>query len=262
MSLSTKTLKITIQLASNTGTNQPNMFAGTSSDSVDINGLRTSVRIQNAGALANCTANIRIWGLTPSLMNQLSTLGIAFNIVPRNIITVAASDDGQNFSNVFIGTIHYAYADYSAQPDVPFHFFCYLGGAQNVISANPTSTKVPTDVATLLKSLAGQMAMGFENNGVTAQLPISRFSGAALVQARKIAEAANIELGIVQNTMVIFPKGGSRTTANAPTISKATGMISYPAFTQQGIIIKSIWRPEFAFGAQFKVDSPRSESVV
>lgn len=256
MTLATKRLKLQIKLANKTGTNQPNSFAESGTDSVDITNLRTSVRIANAGSVANQTADVAVHGLTPSLMNQLSTLGMVFNIVPLNEITISAGEDGAGYATVFSGTIWNAYGDYSAQPDVSFRFSCLAAGAQNVINAQPTSTTTPTNVADTMSGFARQMNMTFENNGVSVTLPPSYFSGSVMTQAKKAAEAANIELTIVGgNKLVIFPKGGNRATPNVPVISARTGMIGYPAFTQQGVIVRTLFNPQITFGSLIRIES-------
>lgn len=248
-------LKITIQLAPNTGTNQPNTFTGTGADTVTIEGLRTTVRIQNSGAAADNRAQVKIFGMPPSLMNQLSTLGLVFNLVPKNTLTIMAGDDASGLSAVFSGTVWAAYGDYSAQPSVPFHFECLAGAADAAIAIAPSSFTGSTDVATILSGLARQMGVGFENNGVNVKLSSPYVSGSAKIQVQKVAEWAGIEWTIDANKLAIWPKGGNRNTPNVPVISPSTGMISYPAFTQQGIIVKTVFNPQISFGSLVKVES-------
>lgn len=50
---------------------------GTSgSNNVTLSGLRVSANVQNAGGRAMGSADVRVWGMTLSKMNQLSTLGM------------------------------------------------------------------------------------------------------------------------------------------------------------------------------------------
>jgi hypothetical protein len=252
-------ITVTVQLASNTQTNQPNTFTqgGVSlGDTVTLSGSRTSVRIQNSGAAVDARAQVKIWGMNPNLMNQLATLGLVFNLVPKNQITISAGDSEAGQSAIFSGTIWAAYGDYEAQPDVPFIFECLSGAADAAISVPPSSFQGSADVATMMSGFARQMNLGFENNGVTAQLTNAYFSGSAKVQAQKCADAAGISWGIFNgNTLAIWPKGGNRNTPNVPIISPMGGMIGYPAFTQQGIIVKTLFNPQIAFGGMVQVDS-------
>lgn len=260
MAFTQKLLSISVQLATNTQTNQPNTFAESGTDTATLTGSRTSVQVQNSGSPADGRATVKVWGMTPSLMNQLATLGLVFNLVPKNTLTIQAGElvnGSPQMTNVFTGTIWAAYGDYAAQPNVPFMFECLSGAADAVLSVPPTSFPQSFDVANAMSGFARQMNLGFENNGVSIQLPTSYFSGSAKVQAQKCADAANISWGIVNGNMLsIWPKGGNRNTPNVPVISKANGkLVSYPAFTQQGIIVKSIFDPTISFGSLIEVQS-------
>lgn len=256
MTFATKQITLTVQLAQNTGTNQPSTFAESGGNTVTISGLRTSVRAQNVGAPVDGRARVKVWGLTPSLMNQLSTLGLVFNLVPKNQLTIAGGDLGGQATTIFSGTIYSAYGDYESQPDVPFVFDCLQLGSDSVISAPPTSVNGAADVGTLMSGFARQMNLGFENNGVSSSLNNPYFSGSAKDQAAQCAEHANISWGIVTgNVLSIWPKGSNRNTPNVPIISKQTGMIGYPAFTQQGIIVKTLFNPQISFGGLVQVQS-------
>ena len=262
MAFSQKLISLTVALASNPGTNQPNTFSESGSDSVVIANSRMSVRIQNAGAPADGRAQVKVWGMTPSLMNQLSTLGLVFNLVPKNTLTISAGQadangNPTNMSIVFSGTIWAAYGDYQAQPNVPFVFECLSGAADAAISVPPSSFQGSSDVATIMSGFARQMNLGFENNGVSLQLTNAYFTGSAKVQATKCAKAADISWGIINgNTLSIWPKGGNRNTPTVPEIGPTPGgTISYPAFTQQGIIVKTLFNPLISFGGLVKVNS-------
>ena len=257
MSFVQRLISISVQLAPNTGTNQPNTVAGTDADTIMLTGSRTSVRIENSGSPVDQRAQVKVWGMTPSLMNQLATLGLVLNLVPKNTITITAGDAVAGMANVFTGTIWQAYGDYSAQPDVPFIFECLSGGADAVISVPPTSFPQAFDVATAMSGFARQMNLGFMNSGnVSIMLPPMYFKGSAKVQAQQCADAANIQWGTpAGNTMEIWPKGGNRTTAAPPIVSPNTGMVTYPAFTQQGIIVKTLFNPLIAFGGLIEVQS-------
>jgi hypothetical protein len=193
--------------------------------------------------------------MPPSLMNQLATLGLVFNLVPKNTLTIMAGDDESGMSTVFGGTIWAAYGDYASQPNVPFHFECLAGAADAAIAVPASSFTGSTDVATIMSGLARQMGLGFENNGVSVKLSSPYLSGSAKVQAQKVADWAGIEWTIDDGKLAIWPKGGNRNTPNVPTISPSTGMISYPAFTQQGIIVKTVFNPQISFGSLIKVES-------
>lgn len=255
-SFTAKAITVTVQLAQGSQTSQPSTFAESGTDTVTISGLRTEVRAENVGSPVNARARVKVWGLTPSLMNQLSTLGLVFNLVPKNVLTIAAGDLGGQMSTIFTGTVWSAYGDYESQPMVPFVFDCLSGGADQVVSTPPTSFSGKADVATIMSGFARQMNLGFENNGVNLQLSNPSFRGSVKLQAQTCAEHAGISWAIANSTLAIWPKGGNRNTPTVPKISRPPGsMIGYPAFTQQGIIVKTLFDPTIAFGSLVEVDS-------
>lgn len=265
-----RALQLTVQLAPRSGTTQPTTFAGTGSDTALIssssapNQLRVAVHVENSGSPAACTADVRVWGLPPNLTNQLSTLGLKFNLVPKNSLTVAAGNyDAQgnpaNLSTVFSGTIQYAYADYKQMPDVPFVMHCLLGLSGAVQSIPPSSFPGTSDVAQVMSGLARQMNLGFQNYGVDAKMRNLYLRGSAKQQADTLARWARIKWGYLSggSVMGIWPAGQSASQANAqvPVISRATGMITAPAFTQGGIVVETLFNPQISYGTLVSVQS-------
>lgn len=252
-------LQFTIQLNPNPPmTNQPTTFPG-GSNTLTISGSRATARIQHAGAMAKSQAQVDIFGLTPSVMNQLSTLGMVFQLVQQNTIIIEAGDPINGLTLVFIGTITSAYGDYNQQPNVPFHFEAIANLVNAVAPMTPSSYQNSTDVGSIMQGLARQMGLGFENNGVSVQLPSGYYPGSAQDQYQKVAGDAGIIANVVPGAngamvLAIWPKGGSRGGV-APSVSPTTGMIGYPTYTQYGILVKTIFNPQVAFGGQIQVQS-------
>jgi len=265
-SFTQKLIEIDVALDPNPETNAAPFFTSevsgsSNSNSVTISGSRTSVRIQYSGAPVGSTAQVLVYGLTPSLMNQLSTLGLVFQLVPKNTITVRAGDAISGLATVFIGTIRGAVADFNRAPDVPFTFDCIAGWFNQVAPAKVTSYPGPVDVANTMQIFASQMGYGFENNGVAAKLPPSYFPGTVADQWKKLAEDANIRAEVVpgatgNQVLSIWPKGGSRTSlGNPPLLSPTTGMIGYPSYSQVGLTVKTVFNPNIGFGGQIQIQS-------
>lgn len=261
-SFAQRLIETTVTLAPDQKTNQPIKFAGTGSDTVTLSGFRTQVAIENSGAPAGSRASVKIFGLSPNLMNQLSTLGMIFNSIQRNSISLAAGDAAAGLSPVFAGTINYAFPNYNNSPIVPFTLECQTGLIDAVVPVAASSFPQTTDVATMMAGFARQMNLGFENNGVTVQMPPSYFPGSLLSQVRRCARHANVNAEIVDggSKLSIWPVGGSRTSLNGPTsmplVSRDTGMIGYPTFSPNGyMIVSTLFNPKIAFGGQIKVQS-------
>lgn len=249
-------LALSIRLANNTKTNQPVKFAGTGADTVTVEDARMSVRIQNAGSPAPAIATVDVYGLDETLMNELSTLGLVFNMVPKNTVTILAGDDQNGMSIVFTGTIVSGYADYNQSPNVPFHFEANSLLIDAVVPAVASSYQGSAAVADIMGGFAKLMGLTLENNGVDGKLSNPYFSGNVRTQLRECAEAANINFEVVGGkTLAIWPKGGYRNTPSIPLISAATGMILYPSYTQNGIMIRTLFDPKITFGSLIKVET-------
>jgi hypothetical protein len=187
-------VEIAVKLAPRTGTNQPTTFVESGTDTVTLAGFRTSVKVQNSGSAAGSQASVSIWGMSPSLMNQLSTLGMVVSIIPRNTMTIAAGDEGGSMTTVFVGTIRDAYGDYAGAPQVPFRFECYSGAAEQVIPFPASSYDGTTDVATMLSAIARRIGWGFENNSVNVKLVSPYLSGSAIATGRDHLRSSSDQL--------------------------------------------------------------------
>ncbi len=271
LSWTTKLISVSIQLADNPGTNQPNVFNlpdGTQSSSATFSNpttgqqLRTSVRVQNSGAPSYSAAQVRIWGLPLSVINQLSTLGMQLNLIPKNNITVMAGDSASGLSTVFVGTIQQAYADFNAMPDTPFCFECRFGLGPGTALAKPGSFPGSQTVESIMRTYATALGCTFENNGVNSSLKKSYFKGSLVDQVAACRDAAGISAEFVDGgtALAIFPKFGSRAATTVPVIAApqpdGTGtMVTYPSYTQQGILVHTLFDPAIKFFGQVQVNS-------
>ncbi len=251
-----RAITLSIKLAQ-AGTNSPSTFASTGADTVTIAGARCTAQIQNSGSLAGSQANISVWGIAPALMNQLSTLGMVIQLIPRNTISVAVGDVGGAMTTVFIGTIIQAYPDLTGAPDVPFRFECLAGAAEAALPVPVSSYDGSTDVVTLLSSIARLMNWTFENSGVEARLSNPYYAGSAMDQVRQIARDANINAQVLNNTLAVWPRYGSRQNFAKPLVAAPPdgAMIGSPSFTQQGIMVRTVFDRRITFGAQIEVRS-------
>src|SRR4051812_34837144 len=94
-----------------TFTLQSKLFEGTGDNQVKLSGHRVSAKIVKAGGSSMSTAILEIYGMNPSHMRQLSTLGMKIILAQRNFVTVEAGDADNGMSIVFQGTITNAWAD-------------------------------------------------------------------------------------------------------------------------------------------------------
>lgn len=231
-----------------------NVFNDTNSDTVVFQGYRMIAHITVAGGQSQGELQMRIYGLSLKIMNQLSTLGKTPVYTEKNTITVFAGDDF-GISEVFKGTIQQAYTDLGSAPDNVFHISAFAGlyEAMQIIPATSIAGAAAAEV--ILSGLAGQMGKKFENNGVHVMLDNPNYSGSAKSQMDAVINDADIRGGIFNDVLAIWPKDGNRE-GNTPMISPATGMIGYPFPSGQGLLgVRTLFNPDLAFGCNVEVQS-------
>lgn len=226
---------------------------GAGANTLNVQGLRTSVRIRNAWT-SSAEATVRVWGLPQSLMNQFSTLGYAYNDLPNNQLAIRAGDNLTGLATIFQGTVAAAWGEYENQPDVPFTLYAQALHFPSTQAMVPTSYPQSFDVASALTSLAQKIGMTVNNYGVNIKLPPMYVSGPPAIQVRKIADAARIDVGVGDLTLDLTLKSDSRPEA-AIIISKATGMVASPAFTANGLLVKTIFTPSIKFKSLLNIQS-------
>ena len=217
------------------------VFSG-GGNAATIENLRMTFVGYYPGGADQGTAEVSIWGLPLSMMNQLSTVGTQINQISKNQISVFAGEDGGAMSLVYSGSITSAFVDANAQPDVAFRIIAAPGTYQAVKPAKPISIKGSADVAGMMQGLASDMGMTFENAGVNVKLSNPYYGGTPWTQALAIAKAANIDVTFDRGTMAIVAPNKARE-GDMPLFSKDTGMVGYPAFNQASVLINSIYNP-------------------
>ena len=223
-------------------------------NTVTLSGLRVSVAIVKPGAPNYSEAQIRVYGMRLSDMNQLTMLGKPLDYSRLNHIAVSAGTDGGPMAIAFQGNIQQCWADMNSAPQVPLIVHAVDNGELAMMPIPATSYKGPVDVATAMAGLARQAGLSLENNGVSVMLDNSYLSGAVGEQIKSVAEHAHINHIIENDKLIIWPMDGVRG-GLIPLISPETGMVGYPAFTAGGLVIKTLYNPTILFGAQIEVKS-------
>lgn len=229
-------------------------FGGGGDNTVKVSGLRCSVDVQKAGDPGFDTANITVWGLKPSLMNELSTLGKPLEFFRDNTVSVEAGDDEVGMGLVYTGTIQAAYQDFEGVPEAALRIQAFTGQIAAVKPVIPTSYQGSVDVATIMSALATQAGFNFENNGVDVRLTNPYLPGAGRAQMQAVARAANIFFTIDGTTVAIWPRDGKRG-GLVPDIGPTTGMVGYPRWTQGGIGVRCLYRPGLIFGGELNLQT-------
>jgi len=229
-------------------------FGDENGPDVTLSGLRAKATVVTYNGDAQGQLQLRIYGLPLSMINQLTTIGPVMAERRNNKILVAAGIDGGPMSTVFQGTIDTAFGEFQGAPDVVFNVTALSAAIQAVKPVNAISYRGPTDVASIMQTLATTMGFAFENNGVNVQLSSPYFSGTAYQQTKACAQAANIYFTIDRGTLAIWPKTAARSSDAVP-VSPSTGSNGYPAFSGNGIVVTTEFNPDFQLGGRVDVTS-------
>lgn len=263
MSYVERKINLTITLQAPASGQNPNpTFAGTNANTLKIlgggnnpAGLRISAAIVKAGGRGLTTAEVRIYGLPLSIMNQLSTLGLPIlYYVGRNLITIEAGDDQSGMATLFQGVITQAWADLEGAPEAVFTVMAFVGALQTTTPTPATSYPGGADVATIMQGLASRGGFNFQNNGVQVRLANPYFWGSIMAQIQACAEAADVAYIIDDNALVIWPKNGSRG-GLVPKVAPGAGLVGYPRYTSQGVAFRCEFTPSIGFGSQVELDT-------
>jgi hypothetical protein len=248
MTFARKEIEVTISL----GTGQ---FGETGANTVTLSGLRVKADIQQFGGNAMPQVQLRIFGLPMQMINQLTTIGpINSSIMYQNSVLIAAGDEGSALTTIYSGTIWQAWGDFNQMPDASLNIVALGGLAASLKPVGASSYPSSADVGTIMQSLATTAGFGFVNSDVSVQLSNPYFPGTALAQIRACARAANINFAIDNGTLHIWPKGNARN-GTTPLISPATGLVGYPAFSSNGLMLTTIFNPDVVIGGMIQVQS-------
>lgn len=263
MALAQRIISVTFKL---TPGGRVQKFAESGGDSVTIQaasgvgsgGLRISAKCLKMATPGLGMLEMAINGMTLSLMNQLATLGIRYQQVAGNTVTLKAGIAGGGApATVFIGTVLQAWPDFSRMPDVPILVTAQAMGDQSVVAMPPTSSKGTADAAQLIEAIVAQMpGYTFENNGVSVKLSNPYFYGSPRTQIQAIATAAGCDWSVDNNTVILTPKGKARKGDAVLIAPPPDGeMINYPTFTEFGLKLRTVFNPNLRMMGNVKVRS-------
>lgn len=246
MSFTKKRIRIKLTLA--TGN-----FGSTQSNTLTLEGLRTIVEVRNVSTIAP-EANVKIYGMKQSDMNQLSVMSWRTLGVQNNVVEISAGDDVSGMKVVFRGTMIKAFGNYQSAPDVFFYIEAQSGYFYQIDdqTATPHSFPKEFDIAAFLGQLAKEMQLTFENNCGVVMHPSHPFKGSLMYQAQEAVQIANLNMYIDADVLAITPQYTPRQGV-VPTLNAQSGLVGYPTLNTTGIEFKCLFNPDITFGGQIKI---------
>lgn len=235
-------------------------FGGTGQNTVKLSGLRVKADIIKSGFPAMDKAIVRVYGVTPDVMNTVSTLGIPLTFWRLgNSMLIEAGDVGGVMSVVYSGYLHQAYQNFDESPETSLVLVGWGGGrGAGDAPIAPVSYAGSVDVATIAASIAQQAGWKFENSGVQIQHSNTYLAGTAVQQYQELGRQAGINVyldsGTSPPTLAIWPAYGTRG-GMTPLINAASGLVGYPRFQSNGMSFRCLFNPNLRLGGQIEMQS-------
>lgn len=242
---SVKTVRITIQLRKGEFDNGGN--------TVIIEGLPVSVTVTKQGGEAKNKASVTVDNLKLETATQLTTLAFKRLETYNNVIQIDAGSQGAELPTIFIGEITSA-VPVMSDSKLSLKIEALAGYYPALIPSTPTSVQENTTVEKLMKQFADEAGYSFENKGITASIANSVFVGSPVEKAKTLARQADVDLLIDDNKFTIQPFEAPKE-GQIPLLSKGTGLIGYPSFSNEGINCKSVFNDKLKVGSYFKLES-------
>lgn len=237
-------------------------FAAASTDknkqpeTIEFENFRSSVEIESAGGYQFSYCRGMVFGINKQVMDRLTVINYQNLSFMRNIVTIEATDDSGRYCVIFKGEIIVSQPHYQSAPDVPLEFEARAGVigslAPSVASSFPGSRKV----SEIMESLAKDLGVAFENNGVESVLVDQSLSGTSMEKVYKVKDAANIQVWYSpsENVLAIAPNGIPRK-SEPVVVNASTGLVGWPIKRWEGIEFSSLFNSSIRHGCKIKMES-------
>lgn len=254
-SFTNKQLRVTLILS---GTNQ--VFPGTNSNTLVLNGLRVSARVKTVARMAT-QANIRIWGMLPADMNALTVAWANPPVVLDHLVMVEAKDNDdpnpdRGWTQVFKGTIIEGQPEYRAAPQAYFQLLAVVGYFKRIEAAPATSypTAVDADVAAfgIIDRMGFQAVIA---GNVNAVLTNPYFNGTLWDQLQQVCAAAGADFYTLGDTILVTASGQPRQDQPAVVLNPQSGLVGYPVYERAGLNVDALFSPAFLCGTPIELTS-------
>lgn len=199
------------------------------------------------------TCTLKIYNLKKETLSALTFLIFKPLSYEQNTVDLYCGEDEDNLELLYSGDVVSAYPDFNQAPDVVMTLELVTAGYQRVVAVPPYSVQGSTAVADIVSAIARQMGLSFKNEGVVNFVDNPYIEGNNLRKMERIAEDYNIDVIIKNKTCTIRPKSGK--TFVKWTLSAQNGMIGYPSFNQNGVVVRAMLMPSVELGDIVEIDS-------
>lgn len=226
-------------------------FGSSNNNQIIISGLRASVFIDKAGGMQMGSLRASIFGVSQSDMNSITTLQWTPGMFIPNTVEVFAID-GKQENLVFAGNIVNAWGDYQNIPDVFLYINAQSAYYNQIASVKPFSIKGTVTVDTVMRRIAKDMGLDYENNNVDITLTDVYLANTLKEQAQELARQGGFDLYIDDKTLAITNRFFARK-GDIPLVSSGSGLIGYPTFDAVGVTFQTFFNPAITFGGSVRL---------
>lgn len=226
-------------------------FGSSDNNQIILQGFRAIANINKAGGQMMGELHARIYGVSQTNMNAVTTLQFQTGFLIKNTVQIYAID-GDVETLVFTGNIINAWGDYLGMPDVFLQIQAQSQYVTGLTSSQPISIKGGINAATVMSRIAADMGLTFENNGVDTIVTDVYLANTSKEQALELARMCGFTLYIDDKVLAITnpyqPRAGL-----IPEISPSSGLIGYPTFDAFGVNFTTLFNPAILFGGAIKL---------
>jgi hypothetical protein len=216
--------------------------------------LKGMVDITKPGLPDKNKANIKISGLSMTNMEKLTTLGFLPMESQKNLVKIMAGSP-EKLSVIFEGEIISAWPNMNSVPNPEMTLEAESGAYPQLIPEEPISVQGEAPIADLIAKECAVIGYTFKNENVSASVRNAVFNGSPIEKMQAMANQVGAELIIDDRTVFLLPGDGTAREGNAVLLSKETGLLKYPEFTNDGINCSCIFNPELQQGGLIKIES-------
>ncbi len=231
------------------------------SKTYSFNNHPISIKVEKVGIPDKNKAFVTLYGLDLATMDKLTTLAYKPLENQNNKIEIKAGDEN-GLDKIFSGEISMAYADFNSSPNVAFHIKAMTGLIPSITSNPATSKEGVISISSIIQDISKDLGYTFINEGIEGVISNPYLTGSPFEQLIQLANIYAFELLIDDDEVIIIPKNKIRKNTKIY-LSRETGMINYPSFTNDGISIRTIFNPKVIYSGQIEIESivPKSTGV-
>ena len=217
------------------------------SEKVEFDGLRVSTRVHfTPGAYGG--ADIQIFGLTKEFMRRLIAM-YAFGWTGNNWVNnrIALRYVDETTVTIFEGGIVSALVDYNAAPDVPLAIYASTTFEEQMTVPGGLNFPGTTSIEYILRRILDNLPeRKLDNQGVTGTLTDTSVNGSVMDMIDQVCRYANIDYWMVNNVLVIAPKGSQFEGETPIELTPENGLAGWPVLTESGCNAVALYSPDFA----------------